>query len=52
MKRKSIGFFLNSLKSKQNADAPSVDTFYDLFKDVYSKEDDLNEAEIPLNFNL
>ena len=44
--------FLNSLKSKQKADAPSVDTYYDFFKDVYSTEDDPDEVEIPLNYNF
>ena len=52
MNRRSIGIFFNCLKSKQKADAPSVDTFYDFFKDVYSTEDDPNEVEIPLNYKF
>ena len=44
--------FLNSLKSKQKADSPSADTFYDFFKEIYSAENDSAEDEIPLNFNF
>ena len=30
--------YINSLKSKQKADAPSADTFYEFFKEIYSAE--------------
>ena len=44
--------FLNSLKSKQKSDAPSADTFYDFYKEVYSAEHTSTEDEIPPNFNF
>ena len=44
--------FFNSLKSKQKSDAPSADTFYDFFKEVYSAEHVSTEDEIPPNFNF
>ena len=44
--------YINSLKSKQKADAPSADTFYEFFKEVYSAENVSADDEIPLNFNF
>ena len=44
--------FLNSLKTKKMANTPSVDTFYDFFKDVYCADDDKTEDEMPFNFKF
>ena len=49
---KTYWTFLNSLKTKKMANAPSVDTFYDFFKDVYCADDDKAEDEMPFNFNF
>ena len=34
------------------ANAPSVVTFHDFFKDVYCVDDDKTDDEMPLNFNF
>ncbi|MCG8034442.1 MAG: reverse transcriptase family protein [Candidatus Thiodiazotropha taylori] len=46
--------FLNSLKTKNAPETPSVDVFYDFFKEVYSSDtqNDQNNDDTPVNFNL